>query len=133
MSRKKRNFSADFKTKVVLELLSGEKTIAQIASKYEITAKSLIMWKKKFLENASMAFDVGKATQIFKEEIADLKKENDALAKKLGKTTIEKDCLSRKLKSLDSSTKRDLVESELANPAISLTRQSCLDKSVHFR
>jgi len=123
MSRKKRTFSPDFKTKLVLELLSGEKTIAQIASKYEITAKSLITWKKKFLENASMAFDVGKATQSFKEEIADLKKENDALAKKLGKTTIEKDWAVGKLKSLDSSTKRNLVESKQAKTAISLTRQ----------
>ena len=36
MSKKKRTFSAEFKTKVVLELLSGDKTQAQIASKYEI-------------------------------------------------------------------------------------------------
>ncbi len=38
---KDRVFSAEFKTKVVLELLSGELTVAQVASKYEITAKSL--------------------------------------------------------------------------------------------
>ena len=123
MSKKKRTFNADFKTKVVLELLSGEKTQAQLASKYGVTPNSLNQWKKKFLENASMAFDVGKATQSFKEEIADLKKENDALAKKLGKTTIEKDWAVGKLKSLDSSTKRDLVESKQAKTAISLTRQ----------
>jgi len=78
MSTKKRSFSPEFKTKVVLELLSGEQTLAQVASKYEITPNSLNQWKKRFLENASMAFDVGKATQAFKEEIADLKKENDA-------------------------------------------------------
>jgi len=123
MSKKKRTFSADFKTKVVLELLSGEKTQAQLASKYQVTPNSLNQWKKRFLENASMAFNVGKATQSFKEEIADLKKENDALAKKLGKTTIEKDWAVGKLKSLDSSTKRDLVESKQAKRAISLTRQ----------
>jgi len=74
MSKKKRNFSAEFKTKVVLELLSGEKTQAQLSSKYQVTPNSLNQWKKRFLENASMAFDVGKATQSFKEEIADLKK-----------------------------------------------------------
>jgi|GEM_PF-2159448 len=56
MSKKKKTYSADFKAKVVLELLSGEQTIAQIASKYEISAKSLIEWKKQFLENASLAF-----------------------------------------------------------------------------
>ena len=123
MSRKKRSFSPDFKTKVVLELLSGEKTVAQLASKYEITPNSLNQWKKRFLENASMAFDVGKATQGFKEEIDDLKQENDALAKKLGKTTIERDWAVGKLKSLDSSIKRGLVESKQANSAVSLARQ----------
>jgi len=123
MSRKKRTFSAEFKTKVVLELLQGDQTLAQLASKYEITPNSLNQWKKKLLENASMAFDVGKATQGFKEEIAELKKENDALAKKLGKTTIERDWAVGKLRSLDSSTKKGLVESKLAAPAVSLARQ----------
>ena len=78
MSKKKRTFSADFKTKVVLELLSGDQTLAQVATKHEVTPISLKAWKKQFLENASMAFDVGKATQSFKEEIATLKNENDA-------------------------------------------------------
>ena len=77
--------SAEFKTKVVLELLVGDQTVAQIASKYEITAKSLTDWKKQFLPNASLAFDVGGATQGYKDEIATLKDENDALAKNLKK------------------------------------------------
>lgn len=128
MSKKKRSFSPEFKTKVVLELLSGEQTLAQVASKYEVTPNSLNQWKKKFLENASMAFDLGKATQTFKEEIAELKKENDALAKKLGKTTIERDWAVGKLARLQlcassASTKKGLVESKQANSAIPLTRQ----------
>ena len=51
---------------------------------------SINQWKKKFLENASLAFDVGKATQGLRDD-KQLKKENDALAKKLGKTTTERD------------------------------------------
>jgi len=52
MSRKRKQYSAEFKTKVVLELLSADQTVAQVASKYEITAKSLTDWKKQFLSNA---------------------------------------------------------------------------------
>jgi len=126
MSKKKRTFSPDFKTKVVLELLSGEKTMSQVASKYQVTAASLKTWKKKFLENASMAFDLGKATKNYKDEITDLKQENDALAKKLGKTTIERDWAVGKLKSLESSTKKGLVDSKLSHPSISITRQCVL-------
>ena len=121
MSKKRKTYSVEFKTKVVLELLVGDQTVAQIASKYEITAKSLTDWKKQFLPNASLAFDVGGATQGYKDEIATLKDENDALAKKLGKTTIERDWAVGKLKSLDLSNKKDLVDSKLTD--ISTTRQ----------
>ena len=121
MSRKRRAFSAEFKTKVVLELLSDELTVAQVASKYEITAKSLGDWKKQFLANASLAFDLAGATQAYKEQIEELQEENDALAKKLGKTTIERDWAVGKLKSLDLSNKKDLVDSKLNT--IPMTRQ----------
>ena len=46
MSRKRKTFNAEFKSKVVLELLSGEMTVAQLASKYEITPKSIGDWKR---------------------------------------------------------------------------------------
>lgn len=121
MSRKRKSYSAEFKTKVVLELLGGEETVAQVASRYEITAKSLGDWKKQFLENASLAFDVGLATKTYKDEIEELKAENDALAKKLGKTTIEKDWAVGKLKSLDLLNKKELVDSKL--DTLSVARQ----------
>ena len=121
MSRKRKSYSAEFKTRVVLELLGGEETVAQIASKYEITPKSLIDWKKQFLENASLVFDVGSATKAYKDEIEELKTENDALAKKLGKTTIERDWAVGKLKSLGLSNKKDLVTPKLKN--LSMARQ----------
>ena len=109
MSRKRRVFSAEFKTRVVLELLSGELTVAQVASKYEITAKSLGDWKKQFLANASLAFDVAGVTQAYKDHIEELQEENDALAKKLGKTTIERDWAVGKLRSLDLSNKKGRI------------------------
>lgn len=121
MSKKRRVFNADFKAKVVLELLSGEYTTAQIASKYEITAQSLQSWKKQFLENASLAFDVRSATKAYREEIEELKDENEQLAKTLGKTTIERDWLAGKLEDLVSLDKKELVESK--SKTIPITRQ----------
>ena len=122
MSRKRKAYSAEFKTKVVLELLSGEQTVAQVASRYEITAKSLTDWKKQFLANASLAFDVSGATKAYKDEIDALKEENDALAKKLGKTTVERDWLQGKLNSSVSlKNRKELVQTELKT--IAITRQ----------
>lgn len=39
MSVKRKIYSADFKANLVLEVLAGEKTINEIASKYEMTPK----------------------------------------------------------------------------------------------
>ncbi|MCF6173337.1 MAG: transposase [Campylobacteraceae bacterium] len=56
MSRKRTTYSADFKAKIVLEVLEGEKTINELASKYSLLPKNIQNWKKQFLENASLAF-----------------------------------------------------------------------------
>jgi len=40
MSRKRRTYSAEFKAKLVLEVLEGEKTLNEIASSYEILPKT---------------------------------------------------------------------------------------------
>ena len=50
MSTKRKTYSADFKAKLVLEVLEGEKTINEIASAYEIIPNNLKNWKKQFLE-----------------------------------------------------------------------------------
>lgn len=101
MSRKKgQTYTAEQKTKIVLEMLKEEKTTSQIATKYKITSQSLAKWKIQFLENASLAFDVGGATKAYRDEIEELKEENDGLAKALGKATIKAEWATGKLKSL---------------------------------
>ena len=139
MSRKRKTYTADFKAKCVLELLEGEKTLNEIASKYDILPKSLQQWKKQFLENASLAFDKSAVVKEYKEEIEQLKKQSDQLAKKVGTLTIERDWLEGKLKSLDLSTKKRLVDknegvqANQKNP--SLNRQLQLlnfSKTAHY-
>jgi putative transposase len=110
MSKKRRNFSAEFKTKAVLELLEGDKTLNEIASKYEILPKSLQQWKKQFLENATLAFDKSTVVKEYKEEIERLSKEKDKIAKKLGEVIVERDWAVGKLKSLDLSDKKDMID-----------------------
>lgn len=113
MSRKKgQTYSAEQKTKIVLELLKEDQTTSQIATKYKITAQSLNKWKAQFLENASLAFDVGGATKAYRDEIEELKVENDGLAKALGKATIKAEWAAGKLKSLDFDNKKSLIESK---------------------
>ncbi|WP_375604546.1 transposase [Wolbachia endosymbiont of Anurida maritima] len=56
-----KNFSAEAKTKIVLEMLKEESTIGQLSAKYEVTAKTMQNWKRQFLDNASLAFEPAKA------------------------------------------------------------------------
>jgi len=119
--KKKKVYSAEFKTKVVLEVLKEEDSLSSIASKYEITVQTLRKWKNQFLENATLAFDLSNATKEYKEKIEKLEKENEELAKTLGKTTIERDWAVGKLKSLDLLNKKSLIE--FKHKEISVMRQ----------
>jgi len=53
----RRSFTLAFKTKVVLELLRGERELNEIAAAYEISPNQLKNWKSEFLENADSVFD----------------------------------------------------------------------------
>ena len=138
MSRKRKTYSADFKAKLVLELLEGDKTVNEIASKYEVLPKSLQDWKKQFLSNASLAFDKSAVVKEYKDQIGELEKQSDSLAKKVGTLTIERDWLEGKLESLDLSTRKKMVDNEgvqakTLNP--SLNRQLELlhvSKTAHY-
>ena len=126
MSVKRKSYSADFKAKLVLEVLEGEKMVNEIASKYGVLPLSLKNWKKQFLENMSLAFDKSTVVKEYKDEIDVLQKDNDALAKKVGTLTIEKDFLEGKLVSLASSKERkSLLDTKLK---LSINRQCSLLK-----
>jgi len=109
MSTKRKTYSAEFKAKVVLEILEGEKTVNEIASAYEVMPVSLKNWKQQFLENMSLAFDKSTVVKEYKDQIDTLQKSNDDLAKKVGNLTIEKDFLEGKLVSLVSSKERKVL------------------------
>ena len=139
MSRKRKTYTADFKAKCVLELLEGEQTLNEIASKYDILPKSLQQWKKQFLDNASLAFDKSTVVKEYKEEIEQLKKAKDQTSKKLGEVIIERDWLEGKLKSLDLSTKKRLVDknegvqAKHKNPSLNRQLQLLdISKTAHY-
>ena len=87
-------YPPEFKTKVVLEILSEQLTVNQIAAKYDISPVVLSRWKKEFLERASDVFKKGpseaeKELEQSKEHIADLER-------KVGQLTYEVDWLKKK-------------------------------------
>ena len=122
MSRKKTIYSTELKTKLVLEILKGEKTLNEIASENNIIPKNLQNWKATFLANAELAMEPSKAIKEYKDENKKLHAKIDEYARVVGKITVERDWLQGKLKGLDLSSKQALVETK--PKTISLSRQT---------
>ena len=124
MSRKRTVYSAGFKSKLVLEVLKNEKTLQEIASANNITPKNLQNWKKVFLENVEIAMEPSKAVKDYKEDLLAAQEQNEMLTKIVGKMTVEKEWLEKKLKSLVSSERKQLIEPKLNT--LALTQQCAL-------
>jgi transposase-like protein len=56
MTKHRRTFTAEFKTRVVLEMLSGEKGLMQASREYGIKDTVLSRWKQEFLAHAQQVF-----------------------------------------------------------------------------
>ena len=97
MSRSRRNFSAEFKTNLVLQLLKGEKELNVLAVENDIQPNLLRNWKKEFLANASLAFD-NKREDNLREKLAEERKEKSEYAKKVGQLTMQVVWLKKNLK-----------------------------------
>ena len=122
MSRKKTTYSTELKTKLVLEVIKGEKTLNEIASSNNIIPKNLQNWKATFLANAELAMEPSKAVKEYKDENRELHAKIDEYARVVGKITVERDWLQGKLKGLDLSDKQALVETK--PKTISLSKQT---------
>ena len=82
MSRTRRNFSAKFKSELVIELLKGEKDLNTIATENNIQPNLLRNWKKEFLDKASVVFNDTREDNL-KEKLALERKEKLNMRKKL--------------------------------------------------
>ena len=68
MRRRRRKFSPEFKARVVLELISGEKGLMEASREYEIKDSVLSRWKQEFLERAPQLFEPAQASRDPQEE-----------------------------------------------------------------
>ena len=113
MSRIRRNFSAKFKSELVIELLKGEKDLNIIATENNIQPNLLRNWKKEFLDKASVVFNDTREDNL-KEKLALERKEKAEYAKKVGQLTMQVDWLKKNLKKhLDLTTRVNLVQNLL--------------------
>jgi transposase-like protein len=93
MKNKRRNHSAQFKAQVALAAAKGDKTIAELASKFEVHPNQVTQWKKRLLESVPDIFSRSRQrdrqkqdelTEHLYQQIGQLKVELDWLKKKSG-------------------------------------------------
>jgi transposase len=83
MTTRRRKFSPEFKARVVLELISGEKGLMQASREYEIEDSVLSRWKQEFIERAPQLFSQPETDGTQEQQIADLERMVGRLAMQL--------------------------------------------------
>ena len=72
--RQRRQFSADFKARIVLEVLSGQKRAAEVCREHQLKPDLLSRWKADFVTQASSVFAGDERSQRAEQRIAELER-----------------------------------------------------------
>ena len=89
----RRRFTAEFKARVALETLRGDKTVQEIAARHKVHPNQLSAWKRQAIDGLSEVFSNGvdRARRDHESEVRNLHA-------KIGELTVERDFLARGLK-----------------------------------
>ena len=91
-----KTYDKKFKSKVALEAIKEEKTLAEISSKYGVPAKRISIWEKDALSYLSEAFEnKSKSKKKDYDEIT-----RDDLLKEIGQLKVDNEFLKKKYNQL---------------------------------
>jgi transposase len=98
---KRRTYDPEFKARVVLEMISGQKGLMQASREYGIKDTVLSRWKQEFLERAGQVFEQPKAAKDQSEQrIAELER-------MVGRLTMQLEMAKKVLRYSGSTSKED--------------------------
>ena len=115
---KRKQHSAQFKARVALEALKGQKTVNQMAAEYGVHPTQISHWKRQLQDGDQEVFSSKRQKQEKEEE--ELKA---VLYQEIGQLKVELDWLKRKTAS-GTEAKRTMIER--SHPRISIRRQCVL-------
>lgn len=87
---KRRKFSAEFKARVALEALVGDRTLAELSKKHEVHPNMIALWKRQAKERLPELFVKGKDSTTAEKD-AEIKQ----LHEKIGQLSVENDFLAK--------------------------------------
>lgn len=74
MGNPHRTYPPEFKVRVVLELLSGKRTLGEASREYKVKDSVISRWRKEFLERAPQLFAQSGDKDVQAERIAELER-----------------------------------------------------------
>jgi transposase len=82
----RRKFTPEFKAKVALAALKGDKSLAELAQEYDVHPQMITRWKSILEKEATKAFETGGGTETVPD--------TDSLYKRIGQLEMERDFLA---------------------------------------
>ena len=127
---KRRKFSKEFKAKVALEAIKGQRTANELAQEFGVHVNQINLWKKKLLESAPGVFPTGKDREAER-----LAAQREILYRKVGQLQVEVDWLKKdRIAGLSTAEKHGMIEPD--HRLLSIRRQ-CellgLGRSSYYR
>lgn len=88
---KRMKHAPEFKAKVALAAIRGQKTIAELCREYSVHESMIQKWKARLQQNGASIFDGGKVNSSNETEVSQLHA-------KIGELLVERDFLKKALK-----------------------------------
>ena len=89
--KKRQQYPKEFKARVALEAMKGEKTVAELSAEYEVHSNMITKWKRQVQENVGEIFARKSDREPNDKELI------ENLYKQIGKSQVENDWLKKKL------------------------------------
>jgi len=92
----RKEYTPEYKAKIVLELMREERTISEIASREQINVKQLYNWRNEFVANAYQIFAGSRSDKEAAKKRQEFEEHEQELMAKIGQLTLENEWLKKK-------------------------------------
>ena len=89
----RKKYNSAFRAKVALEAIGEQKTLAELASEYDVHPTQITNWKKELLERAGEVFDKNASREVKAAQVREAE-----LYRQIGQLKVEVDWLKKKSK-----------------------------------
>ena len=92
----RREYTPEYKAKIVLEMLREQETPSEIASREQVNVNQFYNWRTEFIENAYRIFAGNREDKELLRRLREFEEREQELMAKVGQLTLENDWLKKK-------------------------------------